>query len=123
MTHEVYGHVVACDIFGDAFVIPLSVTFQHMKAQLAAESVCLPTGADIHNWLQEHAEMKAITSPPASSQRLDLQTTTISTKSMSLWNREEEPSKKETLTLKKGLLPSLNHAFCPLFILALFSAS
>ena len=52
VTHEVYGHVVASDAFGDAYVIPLDNTFRDMKQQLAAYEVCLPTESEVFEWVK-----------------------------------------------------------------------
>ena len=41
-THEVYGHVVASDAFGEAYVIPMKNTFRCIEKQLSAQRVCLP---------------------------------------------------------------------------------
>lgn len=43
---EVYGHVVATDIFGDAYVIPLVDTFDDIKECMGATSVELPSPED-----------------------------------------------------------------------------
>lgn len=40
-THEVYGHVVASDAFGEAYVIPMKNTFRCIEKQLSAQRVCL----------------------------------------------------------------------------------
>lgn len=52
VTHEVYGHVVASDAFGDAYVIPLDNTFRDIKQQLAADQVCLPTESEVLEWIE-----------------------------------------------------------------------
>lgn len=43
---EVYGHVVATDMFGDAYVIPMGGILEDMKWHLGAESVDLPSSID-----------------------------------------------------------------------------
>ena len=53
VTHEVYGHVVASDAFGDAYVIPLDDTFRDIRQQLAADQVCLPTEREVLEWVQQ----------------------------------------------------------------------
>ena len=53
VTYEVYGHVVASDSFGDAYVIPLDVSFRDIRQQLAAEKVCLPTESEVLEWIQQ----------------------------------------------------------------------
>lgn len=54
VTHEVYGHVVASDAFGDAYVIPLDNTFRDIKQQLAADQVCLPTEREVLEWVSRY---------------------------------------------------------------------
>ncbi|KAK0709947.1 hypothetical protein B0T26DRAFT_602394, partial [Lasiosphaeria miniovina] len=44
---KVYGHVVATDFTGDAYVIPLHSTLAEMREVLGIESVDLPTTADL----------------------------------------------------------------------------
>jgi hypothetical protein len=44
---EVYGHVVATDILGDAYVTPSVDTFQEIKECMGAKSVRLPCGGSI----------------------------------------------------------------------------
>jgi hypothetical protein len=44
---EVFGHVVATDMTGDAYVIPLYESFAEMEGVLGVESVGLPTTADL----------------------------------------------------------------------------
>ena len=57
-TCEVYGHVVASDAMGDTYVVPLNATLQDMEANLGA-AVALPTAADIHTWVAQHAKVAA----------------------------------------------------------------
>lgn len=40
---DVFGHVVATDMFGDAYVFPLDETFQDIKKSLGAKSAHLPS--------------------------------------------------------------------------------
>ena len=47
LTGEVMGHVVASDLFGDAYVVPIHAAFQQMKESLGADSVRLATKDDI----------------------------------------------------------------------------
>ncbi|KAK4444488.1 hypothetical protein QBC34DRAFT_498243 [Podospora aff. communis PSN243] len=46
-TSEVLGHVVAKDLFGDAYVIPMADTLKAIKYQLGCTDVGLPTSLDI----------------------------------------------------------------------------
>ncbi|KAL9632565.1 MAG: hypothetical protein Q9164_005245 [Protoblastenia rupestris] len=50
--HEVLGHVVASDIMGEAYVVPIHATFLDIKQKHGARSVSLPTGSDISRWLE-----------------------------------------------------------------------
>jgi hypothetical protein len=52
-TLEVYGHVVASDAFGEAYVIPLEDVFQDIKHRLTAEAVCLPSLGE-SNWNEQY---------------------------------------------------------------------
>ncbi|PVH73592.1 hypothetical protein DL98DRAFT_367345, partial [Cadophora sp. DSE1049] len=38
-THELYGHVVASGVFGEAYVVPLDCSFENIRLQLGAKSV------------------------------------------------------------------------------------
>lgn len=58
-TCEVYGHVVASDAMGDTYVVPLNATLRDMEKKLGAGLVSLPTEADIHTWLAQHAKALA----------------------------------------------------------------
>ncbi|KAH9884849.1 hypothetical protein F4778DRAFT_799423 [Xylariomycetidae sp. FL2044] len=46
-TYEVYGHLVATDIFGKGYVVPCMAIFNDIKRCLGAESVGLPDADDI----------------------------------------------------------------------------
>lgn len=68
-TCEVYGHVVASDAMGDTYVVPLDATLRDMEERLEA-AVFLPTEADIHLWLAQHAKSAAKqTSTPIRSKK------------------------------------------------------
>ncbi|KAK4168321.1 hypothetical protein QBC43DRAFT_201849 [Cladorrhinum sp. PSN259] len=49
VSKEVFGHVVATDYTGDAYVIPLHAIFDDIKHDLGVGSVELPTTADLLN--------------------------------------------------------------------------
>ncbi|KXH41905.1 hypothetical protein CSIM01_02741 [Colletotrichum simmondsii] len=44
--HEVFGHIVAADMFGDAYVLPLEDTFEAIRKSLGAASVQLASPQD-----------------------------------------------------------------------------
>ncbi|KEZ40241.1 hypothetical protein SAPIO_CDS8750 [Scedosporium apiospermum] len=46
VTGQVYGHVIAIDIFGEAYVVPLDATLQDMKQRLPATEITLPSEAE-----------------------------------------------------------------------------
>lgn len=46
VTRELHGHVVATDVFGDAYVIPMGGLLEDVKRQLGAKSVDLPSTID-----------------------------------------------------------------------------
>jgi hypothetical protein len=50
-TYEVFGHVVASNIFGEAYVVPLDDLFENIKHQLGAQSVGLPQAHEASSWL------------------------------------------------------------------------
>ena len=56
-TYEVYGHVVASDVLGEAYVVPLHATLQDIATRLAARSASLPTEFDIHQSLEQQSEI------------------------------------------------------------------
>ena len=64
VTHEVYGHVVASDSFGDAYVIPLDDSFRDIRQQLAADKVCLPTEREVVEWIQSRNTIQLIQNIP-----------------------------------------------------------
>ena len=68
-TCEVYGHVVASDAMGDTYVVPLNATLRDMEEKLAAAAVVLPTEADIHTWLAQHAKAAEQTAVPIASKK------------------------------------------------------
>ncbi|KAI0894143.1 hypothetical protein F4806DRAFT_132327 [Annulohypoxylon nitens] len=57
-TYEVYGHLVASDVFGSGYVIPLKAIFADIKQRLRAELVALPTVADVKQ-AQKDADQSA----------------------------------------------------------------
>ncbi|KAL7780928.1 hypothetical protein V8C43DRAFT_320239 [Trichoderma afarasin] len=46
LTYEVFGHIVATDMLGDAYVIPLQSIFEDIRAWHDTQSVDLPTAPD-----------------------------------------------------------------------------
>ena len=52
LTNELYGHVVAADMFGDAYVVPLNETLEQIEEVLDAESVALPTASEVSAFIQ-----------------------------------------------------------------------
>ncbi|KAJ4865690.1 rad4 transglutaminase-like domain-containing protein [Trichoderma breve] len=46
LTYEVFGHIVATDMLGDAYVIPLQNIFEDIRTWHDAQSVNLPTAPD-----------------------------------------------------------------------------
>lgn len=47
MTDELYGHVVASDVFGNSYVVPIFDLFDDITNRLSAHSVSLPSVSDI----------------------------------------------------------------------------
>ena len=52
-TGEVYGYVVASDVFREAYVVPLDAAFSDIKGKLMAERVHLPTKREVDVLLGE----------------------------------------------------------------------
>jgi hypothetical protein len=52
LTGELYGHLIASDVFGVAYVIPINDIFQDIQLRLSLEGVELPAG---HNSLAGEA--------------------------------------------------------------------
>lgn len=50
----VYGHVVASDVLGDAYVVPLTATFEDIKEKLGAHFVWLPTHEEVDRWTRDN---------------------------------------------------------------------
>ena len=49
-TGEVYGHVVAVDVFRDIYVVPIETTLQDIMKRLVARGVSLPTAKEVEEW-------------------------------------------------------------------------
>jgi hypothetical protein len=47
VTGELYGHLVASDVFGTGYVIPIDDVFQDIKLRLSLNEVKLPEGCDM----------------------------------------------------------------------------
>ena len=59
LSSEVYGHVVASDIFGEVYVAPLKVTLRQVEEVLMADSVSLPTRNEVAEWVEARATHSA----------------------------------------------------------------
>ncbi|KAK1699854.1 hypothetical protein BDP55DRAFT_626543 [Colletotrichum godetiae] len=55
LSHEVFGHTVAVDMFGDAYVLPMDQTFADIQRSLGAESVQL---ASLQDWTSTRSPNK-----------------------------------------------------------------
>ena len=56
-TNEVYGYVVASDVLGEIYVVPLHATLHDITNRLAARSASLPTGRETQGPVNQHSEM------------------------------------------------------------------
>ncbi|CAO2655216.1 Nn.00g102800.m01.CDS01 [Neocucurbitaria sp. VM-36] len=64
---DLYGHVVATNVFGDAYVMPALQTFENMRECLGATSVTLPNASDFLNTTStENYETSGIAQKPMS---------------------------------------------------------
>ncbi|KAL6716714.1 hypothetical protein ACLMJK_006282 [Lecanora helva] len=50
-TNEVYGHVIASDVFGEVYVSPLKETLKQVEEVLRADSVSLPIRHELSSWI------------------------------------------------------------------------
>ncbi|OPB36108.1 hypothetical protein A0O28_0108820 [Trichoderma guizhouense] len=65
LTYEVFGHIVATDMLGDAYVIPLQSIFEDIRTWHDAQSVNLPTAPDFGaKLLSNNAEHQKPSAPP-----------------------------------------------------------
>ena len=53
-SYGVYGHLVAADALGEAYVVPFDKTLLDIKHSLGAVSVCLPSRSEFPNWRNNH---------------------------------------------------------------------
>lgn len=60
MTLEVYGHLVATDVFGNGYVIPIHETLEDIKRRLDVESVTLLSSIDVVNTLVRNKEVETV---------------------------------------------------------------
>ncbi|PNP51208.1 hypothetical protein THARTR1_08112 [Trichoderma harzianum] len=64
LTYEVFGHVVATDVLGDAYVIPLQSIFEDIRTWHDAQSVNLPAAPDFGTKLPSiNAEHQPLNDP------------------------------------------------------------
>jgi hypothetical protein len=70
---EVYGHVVATDLFGDAYVVPMLDTFDDIRKHLGADYVGLPKAGDFPVRLCDQALTAdgSVTAPPCQLVRIE----------------------------------------------------
>jgi hypothetical protein len=71
---EVYGHVVATDLFGDAYVVPILDTFHEIKDIMGAAHVSLPAAEDFRVELRQNRLLTTngpATCPPRQFARID----------------------------------------------------
>lgn len=65
LTYEVFGHIVATDMLGDAYVIPLQSIFEDIRTWHDVQSVNLPTALDFGaKLLSIGTEHQPSTAPP-----------------------------------------------------------
>ncbi|KAK6356848.1 hypothetical protein TWF718_001188 [Orbilia javanica] len=68
-SHAVYGHIVAVDIFDEAYVVPFEDTMEQLKGYLGAEVVELPSCEDLSLGLGSARDLKSILSDPLAPRR------------------------------------------------------
>lgn len=52
--HQILGHVVATDDFGEVYIMPIARTFRDMKQYFQAKIVDLALDCDIRAWRNAH---------------------------------------------------------------------
>lgn len=57
-TSEVYGHVIASDVFGRGYIIPVCDLFEDIKNRFSAEAGSLPSKDDILTFNQHHYHLE-----------------------------------------------------------------
>ena len=67
-TNEVYGYVVASDILGEIYVVPLHAALDDITNKLAARSAYLPTGRETQGPVNQHSEM-VLFDPPSTARQ------------------------------------------------------
>jgi hypothetical protein len=55
-THKVYGHLIAKDMFGDGYIIPLESTVEDIRSCMDALRVKLPTQENVRLFQRDQAE-------------------------------------------------------------------
>ena len=58
-TLEVYGHVIASDMFGEVYIAPLKDTLKQVEEMLEATSVSLPTRSEVFTWVDCRTKRRA----------------------------------------------------------------
>lgn len=71
-----YGHVVATNTFGEAYVLPSNDTFENIRECLGAASVALPSVSDASADPLNHESITAWTQPKQNSQPASLKRST-----------------------------------------------
>lgn len=59
ISQEVYGYIVALDMFEEAYVVPLGAAFRDIQKKLRMKSVSVPTSRDILRWLRLHNDVSS----------------------------------------------------------------
>ncbi|KAK4691825.1 hypothetical protein P7C71_g5263, partial [Lecanoromycetidae sp. Uapishka_2] len=70
-TYEVYGHVVASDMFTNVYVVPLKAVLQDIEEQFGAESVSIPSLAEVRNLFDNRNESHVVFAPVEEPGRID----------------------------------------------------
>lgn len=70
ITNEVYGHVVADDVFGRGYIVPIDDTLENIKDRLAIEAVFLPSRTDVLNFKATPATHQSVHPSSGSSKSL-----------------------------------------------------
>lgn len=95
-----YGHVIASDIFDEAYVIPIQDTFEDIRQQLRVDSITFPKYMDTEKIKRGLDELRRPTSSSSEGMRVNLLTLPSQhLKKNSEHNEEDDSSITETASI------------------------
>lgn len=103
-TGKVYGHIVALDTFGEAYIVPSRDSFQDIAKQLGCASVHIPTGQEICDYWTNQEPPMAPSSPtaPTDSGYSSLQQSPARSNATTFKKQEKSMTKKARKMVRKS---------------------